>query len=83
MKDVTSTLDLIVAQIDPHGNRLRYYGRAGGCAYAIPRATEDIDFTLALDGERLGSFYAPSSVTTSKCLSPTTRVGWTKSMGSS
>lgn len=56
MKDVTSTLDLIVAQIEHMAVDYVIMGGLAVRAYSIPRATEDIDFTLALAGDRLAEF---------------------------
>jgi hypothetical protein len=56
MKDVTSTLDLIVAHIERMAIEYVIMGGLAVRAYAIPRATEDVDFTLALGGERLVEF---------------------------
>lgn len=57
MSDLVKTLDLLVALL----KRLSVdYVLMGGLvvrAYAIPRATEDIDLTLALDRERLPELY--------------------------
>jgi hypothetical protein len=56
MKDVISTLDLIVAQIERMAIEYVVMGGLAVRAYSIPRATEDVDFTLALSGERLAEF---------------------------
>jgi hypothetical protein len=57
MKDLTATLDLLVALLE----RLEIeYVLMGGLvvrAYAIPRATEDVDITLAIEREQLPGLY--------------------------
>jgi hypothetical protein len=56
MKDVTSTLDLIIAQIERMAVSYVIMGGLAVRAYSIPRATEDIDFTLALRREQVVDF---------------------------
>lgn len=57
MNDLTSTLDLLVALLE---RMLIKYAVMGGLAvraYAIPRATEDIDLTLEIAREQLPELY--------------------------
>jgi hypothetical protein len=56
MKDVISTLELIVAHLERMAIEYVIMGGLAVRAYAIPRATEDVDFTLALGGEQLVEF---------------------------
>ena len=57
MKDIASTLDLLVAQLERMPVEYVIMGGLAVRAYSIPRATEDIDFTLALDRSRLPEFF--------------------------
>jgi hypothetical protein len=57
MKDLTGTLDLLVAQLERMSVESVLMGGLAVRAYAIPRATEDIDFTLAIDRGRLPELY--------------------------
>ena len=57
MHDLTSTLDVLVALLDRMAVKYALMGGLAVRAYAIPRATADIDFTLALSRGRLPSLY--------------------------
>jgi hypothetical protein len=57
MTNLTSTLDLLVALLERMSVRYVVMGGLAVRAYSIPRATEDIDFTLALSRERLPQLY--------------------------
>jgi hypothetical protein len=57
MIDLISTLDLLVAILERLKVKYVVMGGLAVRAYAIPRATEDIDFTLALSRERLSELY--------------------------
>lgn len=57
MTDLTSTLDLLVALLERMSVKYVIVGGLAVRAYAIPRATEDLDFTLALTRERLPELY--------------------------
>jgi hypothetical protein len=57
MRDLTSTLDLLVAQLERMTIEYVIMGGLAVRAYSIPRATVDIDFTLALDRERLPELF--------------------------
>jgi Nucleotidyltransferase of unknown function (DUF6036) len=57
MSDLTTTLDLLVALLT--GMKVEYVivGGLAVRAYSIPRATLDLDFTLALDRGQLSQLY--------------------------
>jgi hypothetical protein len=57
MKDLKSTLDRLVAQLERLSIEYVIMGGLAVRAYSIPRATEDIDFTLALDRDRLPELF--------------------------
>lgn len=57
MKDLTCTIDLLVAVLERMSVEYVVMGGLAVRAYAIPRATEDIDFTLAIDRKRLPELY--------------------------
>lgn len=57
MKDLVQTLDGLVSLLDRLSIEYVLMGGLVVRAYSIPRATEDIDLTLALDFERLAEFY--------------------------
>jgi hypothetical protein len=57
MKDLTATLDLLVARLERMSIEYVIMGGLAVRAYSIPRATEDIDFTLALDRDRLPELF--------------------------
>jgi Nucleotidyltransferase of unknown function (DUF6036) len=57
MSDLTTTLDLLVALLERMSVQYVIIGGLAVRAYAIPRATEDLDITLALDRGRLPEFY--------------------------
>ena len=57
MKDLISTLDALIAQLERMGIEYVIMGGLAVRAYAIPRATEDIDFTLAMDCEGLPELF--------------------------
>ena len=57
MIDLTPTLDLLVPALERMSVKYALMGGLVVRAYAIPRVTEDIDLTLALDRERLPELY--------------------------
>jgi hypothetical protein len=57
MTDLTPTLDLLVALLERMSVRYVLMGGLVVRAYAIPRATADIDLTLALERERLPALF--------------------------
>ena len=57
MSNLLATLDLLVAALERMSVKYAAMGGLAVRAYAIPRATEDIDFTLALERERLPELY--------------------------
>jgi len=57
MTDLAPTIDLLVALLERMSVKYAVMGGLAVRAYAIPRATEDIDFTLALDRNRLPELY--------------------------
>jgi hypothetical protein len=57
MRDLAPTLYLLAALLERMSVNYVVMGGLAVRAYAIPRATEDIDFTLALERERLTELY--------------------------
>jgi len=57
MSDLTSTLDLLVALLEDMSVQYVIVGGLAIRAYSIPRATEDLDFTLAMGREHLPGLY--------------------------
>jgi len=57
MTDLTPTLDLLVALLERMSIKYVLMGGLVVRAYAIPRVTEDIDVTLALERDRLPELY--------------------------
>jgi Nucleotidyl transferase AbiEii toxin, Type IV TA system len=57
MTDLTGTLDLLVALLERMSVKYALMGGLVVRAYSIPRATEDIDLTLAMGRDRLPELY--------------------------
>jgi hypothetical protein len=57
MKDLTPTLFGLASQLERMGVVYAVMGGLAVWAYAIPRSTEDIDFTIALGRERLPELF--------------------------
>ena len=57
MSDLVKTLDLLVAVLERMSVPYVVMGDLAVRAYSIPRATEDIDFTIALHRDRLRALY--------------------------
>lgn len=58
MKDLTPTLFGLAELLEQKGIKYAVMGGLAIRAYAIPRSTEDIDFTLSLDRRRLPELYS-------------------------
>jgi hypothetical protein len=58
MKDLTPTLFALASLLESRSIEYAVVGGFAVRAYAIPRSTEDIDFTIALERERLPALYS-------------------------
>lgn len=57
MKNLVKTLDALISLLDRMSVDYVLMGGLAVRAYSIPRATEDVDITLALDHDRLPELY--------------------------
>ena len=75
MKDLSPTLFGLASLLERMSIKYAVMGGLAVRAYAIPRSTEDIDFTLSLDRSRLLEFYSELEASDYSIPEPY-RAGW-------